>query len=525
MLRNPTRANRVIAFLEQLPIVDGPAAGQNFKVDPWLEDWIRDIYEPEGEDGLRVVRRAVLSVARKNAKSYCVSGLMLCHLVGPEAQGNGQIYSCAVDREQAKVIFRMCAQMIQMRPALGRYLKVVESTSTIFVTRNDVKGRGSRYRALSAETRGKHGLGADFFVYDEFGEARDSNLYNTLLDSQQLRVSPLCVVISTQNNDPQHPLSLLIDDGLKGVDPTIVCHLYAADEDCDLDDEKQWLKANPALRHWKPYGPIAVAAKEALRIPAQEANFRRRYLNQRVSMHSPLIAASDWKKADAGPFQFAKKEPIYLALDMSATTDLTALTGVSVNDGSRVKAWYWKPKDLIDLHSKRDRARYDLWVQQGHMIAAPGRVINPRLIAQKIMDLCELYDVRGLVFDRYRTGEILRTFDDLGFIASEDGSGHLRIVPWGQGFKDMSPAVNAFEIAILEGDLAHDSNPVTTMCVSNAVVEEDAAGNRKLDKDKSRMRIDGAVSLAMALGLKALDRNAPAPTNPWDDPNFKMMGF
>jgi phage terminase large subunit-like protein len=197
---------------------------------------------------------------------------------------------------------------------------------------------------------------------------------------------------------------------------------------------------------------------------------------------------------------------------------------VSVNDGSRSKGWYWKPEGLIADHTKRDRARYDLWAKQGHLIAAPGRVINPRLIAQKIIDLCGMYDVRGLAFDRYRMSEVLRTFDDLGFIASEDGAGHIRLVPWGQGYKDMGPAVNAFEIAVLTGDLKHDNNPLTNMCVANAMVDQDASGNRKMDKDKSRMRIDGAVALAMALGLKALDRVQPPPTNPWDDPNFKLFG-
>lgn len=524
MPSNKTRADRVIAFIEQLPIPDGPAVGQAIKLDPWEESWLRAIYEPCDDTGAGIVRRAVLSVARKNRKSLLVAGLLLSHLIGPEAQLNGQIYSCAVDREQAKVIFRMCAQMIQMRPTLARYLKVVPSTSTIFVTRMDCKGRGSRYRALSAEASSKHGLGADFFVYDEFGEARDNDLYNTLLDSQQLRVAPLAVVISTQNNDPQHPLSVLIDDGMKGEDPTIVCHLHAADEDCALDDREQWIKANPSLNHWKPFKPIEVAAKEAMRLPSQEANFRRRYLNQRVSMHSPLIAASDWKACEAD-FEFTPGETLYLAIDMSMTTDLTALVAVSAANKSRVKAWAWKPEALLVDHAKRDRQRYDVWAKQGFLETSPGRTIDPRRIARKVIELSQTYKIAGVAFDYNRFAEVQRHFNDEGVLADEEGSGGLKLRRWGQGYAGMNPAVIAFETAVLTGQLVHDGHPVLTNNVMNALAIEDAQGRRMLDKSASRFRIDLAVALAMALGLKAIDQPMIEPTNPWEDPNFNFMAL
>lgn len=520
---NRTRADRVIAFIEQLPIPDGPAVGQNIKLDPWEWSWIRAIYEPADDTGNRLVRRAVLSVARKNRKSLLVAGLLLCHLIGPEAQLNGQIYSCAVDREQAKVIFRMCEQMIQMRPALARYLKIVPSTSTIFVARTDCKGRGSRYRALSAEASSKHGLGADFFVYDEFGEARDNDLYNTLLDSQQLRVSPLAVVISTQNNDPQHPLSQLIDDGLKGEDPSIVCHLHAADEGCVLEDREQWIKANPALKHWKPFAPIEVAAAEAMRMPAQEQNFRRRYLNQRVSMHASLIAAADWKVCRA-EFEWREREPIVLALDMSMRTDLTALVGITASDAtSSARAWFWKPGELLADHSKRDGQRYDVLAKEGFLEAVEGRSIDPKDVAHRIIELCETYDVRALVYDRYKVDEMLRYFAEVGFPAQQGEGYGLRLEPWGQGWKDMTPAVDAFEMEVLNGTLQHDGNPLLTWNVMNAQAVSDQAGNRKLDKAASRFRIDGAVALAMALGFKSRNRPEVAPVSPWEDPDFKLQ--
>ncbi|QDK32685.1 terminase large subunit domain-containing protein [Sphingomonas sp. IC081] len=389
MWRDTARADRVINFLNLLPIVDGPAKGQRFHVDPWLEAWIRDIYEPHGDGDRpsRLVRRAVLSVARKNAKSYAVAGLLLAHLVGPEAQENAQIYSCANDREQASVIFRMCSNMIRATPALDRILKVVPSTKTIFVRASNVKGAGSTYKALSAESSTKHGLGPAFFVFDELGEARDDELWNTMLDGQQAIESPLAIAISTQTNDPQHPLSLMIDDGLRRdddgnkIDETIVVHLHAADEGCDLLDEAQWVKANPALLHWKSFEPIRAAAQEASRMASKEANFRLRYLNQRVNPFTTLISQAAWKACRADAVEFVEGDPVYLALDMSRRTDLTALVMVSADDSARVRAWFWKPADLVAEHSKRDGVRYDLYAQQGRLETCPGLLITPRQIA------------------------------------------------------------------------------------------------------------------------------------------------
>jgi len=522
--RNLTRADRVIAFINQLPIVDGPAVGQRFRVDPWQEAWVRAIYEPQADDGLRIVRRAVLSVARKNAKSYLVAGLLLAHLIGPEATTNGQIYSCAVDREQAAVIFQMARKMIEMTPALQSHLRVVQSTKTIFVTRTDVKARGSVYRALSAETSGKHGLGATFFVYDEFGEARDDELWNTMFDSQQAVASPLAVVISTQNNQPTHPLSVMIDDGLRGEDPTTVCHLYAAPEGCDVTDEAAWLAANPALASWKRREPIAVTAAEAARLPAKESNFRRRYLNQRVSAIASLIPASEWRDCADSTIRIANGEEVILALDLSARNDLTALTAITTGDQIRTTTWAWKPAELLADHARRDGADYPTWTTQGHLLTSPGKYIHPQSIALKVAELVGRLQVRALVYDRWKIEELLREFDRIGLEAQVGPGDGLRLEPWGQGFREMDPAVIALESTIIDRRLTHDDNPVVNFCITNAVAISDPAGLRKLAKDKSRFRIDAAVTLAMALAFLARDRAAQGdvPT-PFEDPDFEYF--
>ncbi|MGQ2972056.1 MAG: terminase large subunit [Brevundimonas mediterranea] len=535
VLRNPSRADRVIAFMNALPLVDGEAMGQRFKVDPWLESWIRDIYEPQHPDGRRIVRRAALSVARKNAKSYAVAGMLLAHLIGPEAITNGQIYSAATTREQAAVIFEMCRKMISETPALGRVLRVF-SNKRIEVKKG-FKGtaRGSVYRALSADVAAQHGLGAAFFVFDEFGEARNDELWNVLLDSQQAVASPLAVAISTQNNNPNHGFSMLVDDGLKKEDPTIVVHLHAAPEGCDLMDQSAWLAANPALGTWKRPDAIATAAGEAVRNPAKEQNFRRRYLNQRVAMTSSLISRTDWLAClpNGAPLpltatftdaeDFEPDEEIYLALDMSLRTDLTALIAVSAT-GTLVKTWCWKPADLVDEHGKRDREHYDVWAKQGWLQTTPGRSIGAEYVAEMIKTIHARNPVKGLAYDRAYTEELLKRMDEKGLIAQEGEGSGLRIVPWGQGFVSMGKAVNAFEHAVLQGELRSDGNPLLTMAITNAVVDTDPAGNRKFMKNKVVQRIDPAVALAMALGLRAQDRLSNV-TSAFEDEDFNIEAF
>lgn len=345
-------------------------------------------------------------------------------------------------------------------------------------------------------------------IFDELAQAKNRELYDVLDTSMGAREEPLFVTISTQSNDPEHILSKLIDDGLSDEDNTTVCHLYAADEDCDLLDEKGWKAANPALGDFRSYDELAVLAHKAVRMPAEEPKFRNLYLNQRVAPHSTLIAKADWM-ARQGDAALVPGEKIYLALDLSAKTDLTALVAVSVENGSRVQAWFWKPKDLLEDHERRDRVPYRQWVAARWIEAVPGRAIHPRAVANRIAALTAEFEVVGLAYDRWQIDHLLREFDGVGLQAHSDDEGDgLRVIPWGQGSKDMSPAIDALETAIFHGEMTHPGNPVLSWNMANAVAVMNPAGDRKLDKQKARFRIDGAVALTMALGIKARERES-----------------
>ncbi len=453
------------------------------------------------------MRRAILSVARKNGKTALIAGLVLAHLVGPEAIPNGEIYSAANDREQAAQVFKVARQIIEADPELGKLMRVVPSTKTITCPPN-----GSFYRAISAEAGTKHGLNPSVWIYDELAQARTRELYEVLDTSMGARDEPLGVVISTQSPDPQHILSLLIDDGLNAKDPTIVCHLHAVPDDCEnIFNPKVWKKANPALGTFRDMDDFKALADKAERNPVLESSFRNLYLNQRIDAESPMITRKEWA-ACSGPFEFADGEEIYLALDLSSSDDLTALVGMSADrETDRTKGWFWKPGDTLKEHSTRDRAPYDVWAKQGHIQAPPGRTVDYAFIAQFIADLCSRYNVKGLAYDRWRMSNLLKEFQGISFAAyidggkEEDAQDGLRLVPFGQGFKDMAPAIDAFAISVADRKFKHDGNPVLGMCFAHAVAIKDPAGNRKLDKSRTRLRIDGAVAAVMAKGLKARD--------------------
>lgn len=462
------------------------------------------------------MRRAILSIARKNGKTALIAALVLTHLIGPESIQNGEIYSAANDREQAAQVYKMASQIVRADPELSEILRCVDSTKTIACYSN-----GSFYRAMSSESGTKHGLNPTFVVFDELAQAKNRELYDVLDTSFGARADPLFVVISTQSNDPEHILSKLIDDGVGAKDPRIVCHLYEVPEDCkDVFDPKVWKKANPALGDFRSLADLKAIADKAERMPAEEPKFRNLYLNQRVAPIASLISRKEWM-ACAGPVDFAEKEEVYLALDMSAVVDLTALVMGSAGEKTKVRPFIWKPEELLKDHSDRDfgsgNNRYGEWQKAGHLLVSPGRSIDPAVVANKIAELVKSFKVLGLAYDRWRIADLLREFDRIGLAAWEDkgqekqGSG-LRLIPWGQGFKDMAPAIDALELEVIERNLIHPSNPVLTWAMANAVATMDPAGNRKLDKDKARFRIDPAVALTMMVGLKARDRATTGPT-------------
>jgi phage terminase large subunit-like protein len=170
-----SRAQRVIKFVESLTITAGDDAGKPFKLRPWQKEIIRRVYDPVGKDGRRLVRTALLTMARKNGKSGLVAALALAHLCGPEAEPRGQVYSAACDRSQASILYREMKAMALASPELAARIVIRDFNKEI----TDAE-TGSVYIALSADSHNKHGFSASFIAYDELAQSPDRRLWDVL---------------------------------------------------------------------------------------------------------------------------------------------------------------------------------------------------------------------------------------------------------------------------------------------------------------------------------------------------------
>jgi phage terminase large subunit-like protein len=362
----------------------------------------------------------------------------------------------------------------------------------------------AEYRALSADGDKNHGLSPALVIFDELGQVRGAKdaFVEALETAQGAYDDGLQIVISTQAPTDADLLSLWIDDAIRSNDPHTVCAVYSAPQDADMQDAAAWALANPALDTFRSKVELEQAAAKASRMPSFESSFRNLYLNQRVNVVSAFVSQSVWKSC-GGELE-PLDGPVYGGLDLSATTDLTALV-LTCRQGETVSVYpyFWMPADSVAEAAKRDRAPYDVWVQQGFIRTTPGQVIDYDFVARDIGEITAGLDIVTIGFDRWRMDRMKGALDRQEVT--------LPLQPFGQGFQSMSPALDALESDLLAGKLRHGNNPVLAMCAANAVATLDPAGNRKLDKSKATGRIDGMVALAMASGVEVSQtEQAPA---------------
>lgn len=487
-----TRAEAVCQFIERYCLTpDGAHVGRPLVLAEFQREFIRAVYDnPAG------TRRAFLTIARKNGKTGLIAALLLAHLVGPEAKQNAQLVSGAMSREQAALVFNLAAKMVQLSPRLSKLVRIVPSGKRLLGL-----PLNTEFRALAADGRTAHGLSPVFAVLDEVGQVRgpQSDFIDAIVTSQGAHADPLLLVISTQAASDADLLSVWLDDAAQSKDPRIVSHVYAAPEGCDLLDESAWKAANPALGLFRSTDDLREQMKQAHRMPSAENMARNLLLNQRVSTDAPFVSPDVWKANGAEPVPF--DGPVFAGLDLSARHDLTALVLVGKVAGAwQVFPHFWTPAQGLVERSKRDRAPYDVWVSQGFLRTTPGASVDYEHVATDIAEILSGLDVQAVAFDRWRMDIMKRELDRLGL--------SLPLSPWGQGFRDMAPALDALESELLNHRMAHGMHPVLTMCAANATTTKDPAGSRKLDKSKATGRIDGMQALAMAMGIS---QTAEAP--------------
>ena len=499
-----TRAAKLIAWVEALIIPSGLHAGRKFKVRPWQRTILERVYSTDAA-GMRPVRLALLSMARKNGKSGLVAALALAHLCGPEAVQGGQVLSGAADRAQAAIIYAAMKAMAIASPELADRLifrdfkKEIEDVMT-----------GSTYQALSSDARKAHGMSPSFWIADEVAQWHGRDLLDAMRTGTGAHAEPLGWVISTRSPDPINPLEELIsyaDQVNSGIieDATFAGFVFSAPLDADPWAEETWHLANPALGDFRSMGDLRMQAMQAQRLPSMEASFRAYSLNQPIGVDERFIAPADWD-ACAGTAEAIG--PCWGGLDLSSgPADLTAFSLFWAETGL-LRVWSFLPEASLEQKASEDRAPYRQWAAAGHVIIMPGRAIDRAWLGQWIARQVDGLELVGIATDRWGLADLVTQLDREGIV--------LPLEPMGQGFKDFSPALSAFEAAVLEAKVQHGGNPLLRWAVSNAAVDMDPAGGRKLSKQRARGRIDPLVAAVEAVGQAA---RAPAV------PDYQFTGM
>jgi len=485
-----TRGERNAEWIQRhCRVPEGKLVGQPVRLTAKQRGWLKRIYDTP-------TRLFVLSLGRKQAKTCFAAFLLLLHLAGPESRPNSQLYSTAQSLEQSGVLFSLAAKCVRMSPDLSQYIIVRERRKELFCGE-----RGSLYRALSAEVATSFGLSPAFVVHDELGQVRGprSALFEAIETASAAQAEPLSIVISTQAPSDSDLLSVLIDDALAGADPRNKVEIYSAPMDLNPFSEEAIRAANPHFdEDFVNREEVQRQASDARRMPSREASFRNLILNQRVEAKNLFVSPQVWAENAADTLgDFAGLE-VYGGLDLSSVSDLTALVLTCYRAGAwDVLPTFWLPEEGLAEKSRIDRVSYDVWQREGYLKTCPGAAIQYEFVAEHLRGVFDGCKVKAIAFDRWNMKHLKPWLVKAGFTDKE----LEKFKDFGQGFVSMSPALRELESMLLARKFRHGNHPVLRMCFANATTLEDAAQNRKFVKKRTTGRIDGAVALAMTVGV------------------------
>ena len=488
------KADRAVAFIENLRHTKGKWAGKKFLLLPWQEQIIRDLFGIVGENGKRQFLTAYVEIPKKQGKSELAAAIAL-YLLYADNEPSAEVYGAACDRSQASIVFDVAKQMVQMTPALLKRSKITAATKRIVNYSN-----AGFYQVLSAETGTKHGLNVSGLVFDEIHAQPNRKLYDVLTKgSGDAREQPLFFIITTAGTDKNsicyelHSKALDIKAGRKK-DHTFYPVVYGLTEADDWNDEANWYKANPSLGHTISIDRVREAYKNALENPAEENVFKQLRLNIWTSATVCWIPDHIYDRGNLSiDLESLQGRECYGGLDLSSTSDITAFVLVFPPRGEDEKyivlPFFWLPEDTLALRCRRDHVLYDVWELQGYIQTTEGNVIHYGFIEKFIEDLGEKYHIKEIAFDRWNATQMVQNLEGMGFT----------VVPFGQGYKDMSPPSKELYKLLMEGNINHGGHPVLKWMAQNVVMRQDPAGNIKPDKEKSVEKIDGIVATIMAL--------------------------
>jgi len=504
MMITKAKADRAVTFIENLRHTKGIFYGSPFTLLPWERKIIRNVYGTLNDKGLRQYKFVYVEIPKKNGKSELAAAAGLYHTFA-DGEQNGEVYGCAADRGQASIVFDVAVDMIDQFPALKERTKLTLSQHKL-----TDKKTGSVYKVVSAEAYTKHGLNVSACIFDELHAQPSRELWDVMtFGAGDARTQPIWWVITTAGDDPdrvsvgweQHEYAKAILAG-EVVDPTWYPVIYGYEGE-DIYNEDNWYKANPSLGTTITIESVREAAEKAKTRPADERLFRWLRLNQwtttKLSGWLPLTlfddTVGDWSRADL------LGKDCYLGLDLSTTTDLSALAAVFPPQGEQLDwrvFWHcWIPRENMLERIAKDHVPYDVWEKGGWLTVTEGNVVDYTIIRDCILEMLKFYKVLELDADRAFATMLLQELEKAGLVCVD--------VP--QTFMSLTDALNQTEVllkgpvtimdidaptdvapklvqgSMLTGRMTHEANPVARWCFGNTSIAQNGQGFIKFVKE------------------------------------------
>jgi phage terminase large subunit-like protein len=470
-----------------------PFGGQPLEVTDWQFDLLMRLYGWKMPDGRRRFRDCYVEIPKKNGKSTLISGIGLYHLMGDGEEG-AECYINAYTRGQAGIIYDEAEKMVRSSPELKSRLYLKPSGKIITHPASN-----SKLEALSADVPSKDGFNSSLTIFDELHRQRTADMWRIFEYAGASRRQPLRISITTAGEDresicyEQHEYAELVASG-KATDIHHLGVIYAADPKKDkLDSPDTWAKANPSLGVTIRLESFRDDFNKARANPKEWPNFQRLRFNIWRKDSSAYLDQDAWDrcgKIPLPPIEEFAGESAWGAFDLSQTEDLTALAAVFKRDQLfYLYAWFWIPEENLEVRARKHRVNYEAWHEEGWIETTAGAVVDYDGIEERVKALATDHELRRFYGDKYNATQLGNNLIKAG----------LPFEFMQQGFLSMNAPCKEFDRLLKSGRIVHGNNPVLAWHFANAELVHDAAGNWKLDKGKSRSKIDGAVASIMAL--------------------------
>jgi len=522
-------AAETIRFFETYLLLNaGQFEGKPFLLFPWQSFIIGSLFGwKRKSDDCRRFRVAYVETPKGSGKSPLAAGIGIKGLVA-DKEPRAEIYAAATAKDQAMILFRDAIAFYDQSPELQK--RLVTSGGRGKEWNLAYLEKGSFFRPISSENKGKSGPRPHIALLDEVHEHKDSSVIEMLRAGFKFRRQPLSFMITNAGKDKTSVAWEFRGMGQKVCDGSLkndeffayICGLDDEDliDDKYLSDESLWPKVNPSLEFGIPgYDYIRGQVAETKGMPSKEAIVKRLCFCQWVESDNPWISQEVWIPCRDREFDddLLLGRRCFGGLDLSAVNDLTSFAlvfePVPNDEWVRLKVFFWVPEDGLQRKSEVDKVPYDVWVKEGHVFVSKGKAISKGQVIQFVNECDQKYDLVGTAYDRHRIKDLIEIAEKDGIDLSigdwdkkkrewnfESPYG-LKMLPFGQHAKSMAPAIDRFETYLLQQLFRHDGNPCLTQNASNVVVQEDNDGYRRMVKKKSYGRIDGIVASVMAFGI------------------------